>query len=290
MDALASIRYRRDNGLGKIEMPYRSAHWLILVLLGLTLPAFWPTYLSDLSSSRIELHVHGMTASIWMGLLAVQSWAIHQRHRRLHRALGKASFLLFPFLLVGFGLVEVSWASNLIARTSEMHIEYGARFGAIDIVAFFGTAYFYYMALRTRSNVQLHAGFMIVTVVFLIGPVVQRLVPLVLGMLTDGQVEWSTANHVRFGMVFTLLVLGVTARLASANMRPFRDAALLTGLQLLFWETLGVWSWWGHVYAKIGASDPFVVAGAAFLLGIALIIAGWRADPPARRRAADATA
>lgn len=271
-------------------MPYRSAHWLILVLLGLTVPAFWPTYLSDLPSSRIELHIHGMTASIWMALLAVQSWAIHQRHRRLHRTLGKASLLLFPFLLVGFGLVEVSWASNLIARTSEMHMEYGARFGAIDLVAFFGTAYFYYMALRTRSNVQLHAGFMLVTAVFLIGPVVQRLVPLVLDILTDGQVEWSTANHVRFGIVFTLLALGVTAHLGSANMRPLREAALLTGLQLLLWETLGVWSWWGHAYSEIGASNPFVAAGAAFLLGIALIIAGWRAEPLAARRAADAAA
>ena len=112
-------------------MPYRFAHWLILMLIVLTVPAFWRSYLSDLSSSRIELHVHGVTASIWMALLAIQSWAIHNRHRRLHSTLGKASFVLFPFLLVGFGLVEVSWARNLIDGTSEFHNEYGARIGAI---------------------------------------------------------------------------------------------------------------------------------------------------------------
>ena len=83
-------------------MPYRFAHWLILMLIVLTVPAFWRSYLSDLSSSRIELHVHGVTASIWMALLAIQSWSIHNRHRRLHRTLGKASFVLFPFFLVGF--------------------------------------------------------------------------------------------------------------------------------------------------------------------------------------------
>ena len=75
-------------GTGNIAMPYRFAHWLILMLIVLTVPAFWRSYLSDLSSSRIELHVHGVTASIWMALLAIQSWSIHNRHRRLHRALG----------------------------------------------------------------------------------------------------------------------------------------------------------------------------------------------------------
>jgi len=257
-------------------MPYRHAHWLILALIALTVPAFWPTYLSSLSSSRVELHVHGMTASGWMALLALQSWTIHHGHRQLHRALGKVSFVLFPFVLVGFGLVEVSWASNLIARTSELHVDYGARFGAIDLVAFCGTAYFYYMALRARRNVQLHAGYMIVTAVFLIGPVVQRLTPLVLATLTEGQMEWSMSTHVRIGMVFTLMVLGTAAYFSTGNTRPLRDAALLTSLQLLLWETLGVWSWWGNAYAHIGASNPLLVAGAAFLIGMALIGAGWR--------------
>jgi len=87
--------------MGNIAMPYRFSHWLILMLIGLTVPAFWRSYLSDLSSSRIELHVHGATASIWMALLAIQSWSIHHRHRRHYRALGKSSFILFPFLLVG---------------------------------------------------------------------------------------------------------------------------------------------------------------------------------------------
>jgi len=271
-------------------MPYRSAHWLILVLIGLTLPAFWQSYLSDLSSSRVELHVHGVTASIWMALLAVQSWSIHRRNRRLHRALGKASFVLFPFLLVGFGLVEVSWARNLIDGTSEFHNEYGARIGAIDLVAFFGTAYFYYVALRTRRNVELHAGYMIVTVVFLIGPVVQRLLPLVLDMLTGSQVEWSISNHVRFGIVFTLLVLWSVGHFSVGNTRPLRDAALLTTVQFLFWETLGVWSWWGSAYAELGTSNPFVIGAVAYLFGIGLILAGWRAKPSGGRGGVGATA
>ena len=271
-------------------MPYRFAHWLILMLIVLTVPAFWRSYLSDLSSSRIELHVHGVTASIWMALLAIQSWSIHNRHRRLHRTLGKASFVLFPFFLVGFGLVEVSWARNLIDGTSEFHNEYGARFGAIDLVAFFGTAYFYYMALRTRRNVELHAGYMIVTVVFLIGPVVHRLLPLVLDMVTGNQVEWSMSNHVRFGIVFTLLVLWAVGHWSAGNTRPLRDAALLTTVQLLLWETLGVWSWWASIYAEIGASNPLAMGTVVFLFGVAIILAGWREGPSGRRGGTGATA
>jgi hypothetical protein len=276
--------------MGSIAMPYRFAHWLILMLIVLTVPAFWRSYLSDLSSSRIELHVHGVTASIWMALLAIQSWAIHNRHRRLHSTLGKASFVLFPFLLVGFGLVEVSWARNLIDGTSEFHNEYGARIGAIDLVAFFGTAFFYYMALRTRRNVELHAGYMIVTVVFLIGPVVQRLLPLVLDMVTGSQVEWSTSNHVRFGIVFTLLLLWAVGHWSAGNTRPLRDAALLTSGQLLLWETLGVWSWWTSVYTGLGAGNPLAIGTVAFLFGIALILAGWREELFGRRGGTGTTA
>src|SRR4028119_1494920 len=104
-------------------MPYRNAHWWLLLLLPLTALAFWPNYFGNLRAAPYAFHVHGVTATLWILLLAAQSWTIHERKNALHRKLGYASFALFPFFFVGGLLVIHTMAEKVGAGDRESGVE-----------------------------------------------------------------------------------------------------------------------------------------------------------------------
>lgn len=71
----------------------------------LALVAFWPTYLSQPRASSFYTHLHAFTATAWMLLLIMQSWAIGERRVGLHRASGKASYVLAPSVVLSILLL-----------------------------------------------------------------------------------------------------------------------------------------------------------------------------------------
>src|SRR6185436_14831501 len=99
-------------------MPYRHAHWYLLSLFPLAGLAFWPNYVSRLADSSAAFHLHGITASLWIGLVAFQSWSIHHRRNALHRSLGLASFALFPFFVTG-GLLIIQSIAGKFATAAD---------------------------------------------------------------------------------------------------------------------------------------------------------------------------
>src|SRR5687768_18167400 len=115
-------------------MPYRHAHWYLLLLFPLTGLAFWPNYFSKFATSPFAFHVHGITASLWIGLLAIQSWTIHHRRNAFHRTAGLTSLALFPFFLVGGLLVLQTMADKFGAGQDQFYALFGARLGVIDTV------------------------------------------------------------------------------------------------------------------------------------------------------------
>src|SRR6476619_6296845 len=121
-------------------MPYRHAHYYMLLLMVLTAVAFWPIYFSVLPSAGIALHIHGFSASLWMALLAFQSWSIHHRHNEWHRTVGIASLAIFPLFFAGSLLIVHTMASNFVTGDF-FDSRFGSRFAAIDAVAIPGIAF-----------------------------------------------------------------------------------------------------------------------------------------------------
>lgn len=264
-------------------MPYRYTHWIVLILLIWAGYAFWPSYLSQLPAATTGMHVHGVTAFLWMILLAAQSWTIQNRHRDAHRLLGYASFGFFPIVLGGMGFLDVAMAQKFAAGTS-WYIDYGPRFGATDIIAQVGMAYFYFMALRERRNVRLHSGYMMMTIIFLVGTLINRSLADILGLL-PGAFDLPTSMAVRTANVIVIAALLIARRFVSGDTRPMRDAAIFVGLHLLVWETIGIWSVWRQFFALFAQIDPFLIGGAGFLLGVVATIAGWQSGSKPRQAA-----
>lgn len=263
-------------------MPYRNTHWIVLVLIIWAGYAFWPSYLSQLPAATTGMHVHGVTALLWMILLAAQSWTIQNRQRDAHRLLGYASFGLFPIVLGGMGFLDVAMAQKFAAGAN-WYKDYGPRFGATDIIAQLGMAYFYFMALRMRKNVRLHSGYMIMTIIFLVGTLINRSLGDILSLLSNSDFDLQTSMAVRIANLVVIASLLIARRFVSGDTRPIRDAALLVGLHLMVWETIGIWSVWRQIFALFAQIDPFLLGGAGFLLGVVATFFGWQSGSKSRQ-------
>jgi len=90
-------------------MPYRSAPYWVAGVIGVILLGFWPSYWSRLGTSSWQFHLHGVASSLWVLMVLFQSVAVHKTQLVWHRAVGKASLILFPFLIGGLvGIICVT--------------------------------------------------------------------------------------------------------------------------------------------------------------------------------------
>jgi hypothetical protein len=260
-------------------MPYRHAHYWLLSLFPLTLLAFWPNYFSRLSDAPPGLHFHGITASLWIALLATQSWTIQRRRNSLHKALGYSSFLLFPLFLTGGLLVLQSMSQTTAAGLSPFYDLFGARLATFDFISSLGIGYFFFMALKHRRNVQLHARYMIGTIFFLLGPIIARALPVgITGPETFGR--FPLAFHL--ANLITLVFILALYRSSGRCGRPLIIAGGLVVLQSLAFETLGITAAWRSFFFVFGATPSPVLVSLGLTAAAAIIWLGWIAGHRAK--------
>jgi hypothetical protein len=257
-------------------MPYRHAHWYLLLLFPLTGLAFWPGYFGKLAASPYAFHVHGVTASLWILLLAFQSWSIHRRRNALHRSAGLGSLALFPLFIAGGLLVIQTMAVKFAAGSDPFYAMFGARLGAVDAVSSAAIPCFFYMALKERRKVHLHARYMLAPVLFLLPPILSRLMPALPPLAIAGPADF---HHFGYGLhIADALAVAIAAILywrAPKWGRPFLLVGGLLVVQSLVFETLGRTAGWERLYAAIGTLPAAMVATLGLAMGAAAAWAGW---------------
>src|SRR6185436_18847354 len=76
--------------------------FLIIALMLLTLVGFYPTYISKFPSFEhvtTVQHFHGAMMMLWFSLLVVQPLLISYKKYRIHRILGKISYVIAPLVM-----------------------------------------------------------------------------------------------------------------------------------------------------------------------------------------------
>lgn len=144
-------------------MPYKYGHYFVGFVLLVILAGFWPSYFTVVGKVPLAFHVHAATATSWVLLLLIQSVAIHARKNAFHRLLGKASFVMFPLLIVGFVMIINVSASRYAAEESPFIALLGPSFGIGMAIAIAAYLTLFHLALRNRRNTRLHAGYMLAT-------------------------------------------------------------------------------------------------------------------------------
>lgn len=242
-------------------MPYRHAHWWVLALVPVILLAFWPAYLGTLRSAPFAFHAHGLTASAWMLLVAAQSWTIHTRRVRRHRALGVALLAVVP-LFVGAGvLVMHSMAVKYASGSDPFYAALGARLGMHDLIATVVLVGMVTAALRHRRTVALHAGYMLGTVLLVAPPIIERLPLLPHGIhLSEG--------------VPLVLALAIALKVGRYG-QPFLIVAGVMLVQIVQFETFGASEAWGRLFAAFAAQPVGPWALAAMAAALAVLWSAW---------------
>jgi uncharacterized membrane protein YhaH (DUF805 family) len=268
-------------------MPYRHAHWYLLLLFPLTGLAFWPNYFSKFSTSPVAFHVHGITASLWILLLAWQSWTIHNRRNALHRSAGWASLVLFPFFLVGGLLVLQTMAVKFGAREGPFYSQFGARLGTVDAVSSLALPFLFYMAIKWRRKVHLHARYMLAPLLFLLPPILSRLMPALPPFaITGPETFYRFGYGVHAGIGIAVAIGAFLCLRAPRHGLPYLIVGGLSLLQSLLFETLGRNAAWEGFYTRLGDVPASIVASIGLAAGVLAGAAGWIAgQKPARQGA-----
>ena len=261
-------------------MPYRRAWIWALALLALTFVAFWPGYFAKLSTHSQAHHWHAAGAVLWTVLAIVQSWTIHNQQLALHRKTGLAVFALFPLFLVGGMWVihveatTLAGAMGSLTAMADPDTSQIAQFGFFDPLANIGFAVLFWGGLKYRHKVQLHARYMLATLLFVIAPIGFRLLSRYVPAFSSDTPEsaWRFAFAMGGGNLIAFAIAIYLYSLAPKHGRPFLIAASFVAAQEITYETLGRLPAWSPLFARLSDVNlPLLLT----LTGIASLGIAW---------------
>ena len=155
---------------------HRFGAWLFLVFVVAMVAAFWPSYFLRLfEQPDAWFHAHAAVLIFWCVLLVAQAQLIRTGRRVLHRSLGKSAYILAPaVVLVSAAFVHHRVADSL-AATARLPAM-GLHFLALTLLSLVTFALFFGLAIRFRRSPQVHARWMLCTVLPIVTPVTDRLI------------------------------------------------------------------------------------------------------------------
>jgi hypothetical protein len=135
----------------------------MLGVIAIVLIGFWPSYFTVAPNVPWQFHAHGIAASCWVLMVTAQSWTAQYKNQLpMHRAIGKASLFLFPFLTGGLAAIISRQGQDFVAG-DPVNLIYGPGFLIGTMVAIAAYVTVYYRALKYRRHVWVHAGYMLST-------------------------------------------------------------------------------------------------------------------------------
>jgi hypothetical protein len=260
-------------------MPYRYGHYFVGFVLLVILGGFWASYWSAIGNVPSAFHVHAISSTTWLLLLIVQSLAIHRRWNIFHKQMGLASFVLFPFLILGFVMIIDVSAQRYASGENPFIMHNGPSFGVGMAIAIAAYLTLFYRALKTRRNVKLHAGYMLATPLILFespfSRVIDQFFPWMNFIGSEGPqgVQDTILISDSLGIIFALTLYFMDRKHGA----PWVIAAAFMGLQaVVMWCAPFVPVLGGYFLAY--SQIPLVVtASAGIAAGILVGWLGWRA-------------
>ena len=215
-------------------LPFKNAHWYVGGFLLVTFVAFMPSYFAVLPDAPWVHHLHGITATLWIVLVMTQNWTAHNGKWNVHVWSGVASLVLVPLFTVGGLLVT----QNTLLKTTPFKDMFAHALSAADFFVSFAFVAFFALALRYRRSPDIHARYMLTTIIILAGPSISRfLVNYVPGFLIrdiESLPKFAHALDASF-IIASVLCLFLILRdyRASKPLLPF-SMALLANLLMVF--------------------------------------------------------
>lgn len=245
--------------------------------MAVTVAGFWPSYFAPFLSVPWQFHAHGVAASIWVLIIAAQSWTAHHKQLPLHRAVGKSSLLLFPFLIAGLAAIIDVTAKSYVAGVESRVVLGGAFLLGLGLaVAAYVTLY--YRALKYRRKVWLHSGYMLATPVILWESPFSRLIDKLPALTVTGPQDLHLVIHAIVWAMASALAFCLFMRWRfGERAHPFLVAGIFVAAQMVAMGQLGDLAVVNWLLAALGHIPSATVVGAGFAIGALTSWAGWEA-------------
>ncbi len=219
---------------------YPNAPWYFGLAVVITWLGFSFSYFARLRQTDIFHHLHGASAGLWMALLIVQPILYQRGLLGLHRRLGRiGSIVLVPALLVGgLKMMQMMIQNRAAYPPGSVY-----QLGYIDAVSLVLFALFFGLSMCYRKQVQLHARYIVCTVLIIIPPAITRLLFFIPWF--DNFTKTLNGSFVAVELVLLLLLLD--DKRTGPIRKPYQLALLLFILLHLTMNFAGGWAWWRTV-------------------------------------------
>lgn len=166
--------------MASVAPPLRETYKYLWIVLGLVIPltllAFATSFYYGRTFSKNTftplLHVHTATNLLWLVMLAGQAWLIRTERFRLHRLVGRSSFIVAPAVVIGTLLVN----HESVTRPGVEITNDFARFFIYDLMQLIGFSLAWALGIAYRRNVTIHVRYMVSTAFAMGNAIVFRLI------------------------------------------------------------------------------------------------------------------
>ena len=260
-------------------MPYRNAPHYVLACIAVIVAGFWPSYFAQWGSVPWQFHAHGIAASLWVLMVLAQSWTVHKEQLPLHRAVGKSSLLLFPFLIGGLAAIIDLTGKGFVSGDGVTRQLFGGQFLVGLALAIAAYVVLYYRALKYRRKVWLHSGYMLATPLILFESPFSRVMGMFIPAFTiRGPQDFDRLiPSIEWAMAVSLTVVAALWLRYRAKASPFLVAGGFIVAQMLTMGLLADNAVLEGLLTVIGRLPSAVVVLTGMAIGAATSWAGWNA-------------
>ncbi len=260
-------------------MPYKHAPYYMLAVIAVIIAGFWPSYFAKWGEVPWQFHAHGVAASIWVLMVLMQSWTVHKQQLPIHRAVGKSSLLLFPFLIGGLAAIIDLTGKGYVSGDGVTRQMFGGQFLIGLALAIAAYVVLYYRALKFRRKVWLHSGYMLATPLILFESPFSRLMSgFVPGLTIRGPQDFHRIiPSIEWAMAIELAIIAVLWWRFRDKASPFLVAGVFIVAQMLTMGLMSDNAVLESLLVMIGNVPSAAVVMTGFAIGAATSWAGWQA-------------
>ena len=229
------------------KMYLNTAIFIFIILIAVQW-GFYQSYTSHFphfKNATPLIHVHGALLMTWMLLLIGQPLLIHSGRARLHRTIGKVSWLLGPLIIISLFLVGRGGYARGLGNIPEQE---NLSFIVLDMRGFLSFAIFWCLAMINRKLPDSHMRYMIATGILAIGPGLGR------GLVHSFGLDFGTALTITD--VLDLAIVGVLLAVdvyRKKNYKPFFTVFIVFLIGSLLWQLryTNFWQTFAKNYADL---------------------------------------
>jgi hypothetical protein len=228
---------------GASSPSYTRAHWYFLAALGAIVAGFWGSFFSPTAPRDLVHSVHGLTATLWILLLAGQSFLMSRGQVVWHRRVARGAFVLMPVMLVS----AVHIVRFMIVNAT-IPAPIGPMLALFDLPSVAFTAACFGLGLANVRHPAAHKRFMAATVLPGLSPALARL------FQTLGSPSFFFALHASMAVVhLVLLALIVSDWRNGVRERAYPIALVFFVALHLVLIPVGTSAWWSRMMQHFAA-------------------------------------